>query len=152
MNAYTYDKENYEQVIHDDGRIELIPKKRGLWAPEVGEKCFIINPDGEEDRDPWEDCMFDRRCLAHHNVWRTVESANRASKYQRLHNALFRAHEEVEPGYEFQVGKSNWFICIDLNNGAWVQVWKKTNLFTPCYSTKEKAGEAMELLKQEGVL
>lgn len=148
MTAYTFNLEEYDEIRHEDGGITPVPKKKE-W-PAIGKTYWKLYSDFTNE--PRENFGLDSNHtdIKNHNTFKTVESVEFAASYLKLHIVLVAAHELVEPGYKFVPDKRNWVI---INFGGEVDVgeWEHLDCLTPSYSSREKAEEALALLKDWGV-
>jgi hypothetical protein len=83
---------------------ELQPESESIvWEPNVGEKYFYIPEHGKCYKSTWNDHVYDRDRLKHHNVYKTRELAEEASTYQSRYNMVAQAVSNLEPDQ-----KVNW--------------------------------------------
>ena len=146
MNIDKYDKEERE-----DGVIILTPKKEDLdWSPGKGGYWFLEDDGRASSRNnqmPSSRFVSDR--LRHHNIFKSESQAEKASKLQRVSNAIIRACLLVDPDFEPDWGGSDrkYRVYFNTDSGYWVQTCSRLHHEAIAHvSTREKAGQVCALL------
>ena len=141
MNLDKYTKEERE-----DGVIILTPKKADAdWEPAQGVTDYIIQGNGETVPS----CEGKNGYFEHHNKFSTKDQAQKASKLQRVSNAIIRACLLVDPDYEPDWGVSDrkYRVYFNTDSGCWVQTCSRAHHEAIAHvSTREKARQVCALL------
>ena len=150
-------EELYIKIEHEDGRIEFIPKAEDDfdWVLKTYDKYYFVGPAGGSDYQICRKDDQDSKLLAHHNVFKTHEQAQKASKLMRRSNAIIRACLLVDPYFEpnwEDRHQEKWSVGYDNRFGKW---WKFLFTFMDArcayVSTEEKAQQVCSLLTKWGV-
>ncbi len=143
--------DNYTKEEKEDGRIIFTPKKKDWdWEPGDGVEYFFVDADGRENNRsaPGFNRLYEELLLKHHNVFQTKEQAQKASKLQRVSNAIIRACLLVDPDYEpdWSSNETKHRVFFSSHQG-WTldRSWKDNK--SPAYvSTTENANQVCVLL------
>ena len=147
MNLDKYTKEERE-----DGVIILTPKKADAdWEPAQGVTDYIIQGNGETVPS----CEGKNGYFEHHNKFSTKDQAQKASKLQRVSNAIIRACLLVDPDFEpdWESGdKDKYCVYYRHSSHTWkIDYWLQENRTAAHVSTKEKAEQVCALLTKWGI-
>lgn len=148
-SLYSFDRERYTEVRHEDGRIELIPRPVDEdWAPGSFSDYWAVH--GSMDPVICTGGQTGRGYIPAGNYFKTRESAARACEYLRLHLALIRAHELVEPEHVHRHEEVNHTLMRNRRGLLDVVTAIDFNWLGPAYSSGAKARRALALLKKWG--
>lgn len=140
--------DNYTKVEHEDGRIELIPKAKGV-------EYWHVHGDGTVDNFDDDGHAFDKDSLEFHNYYPSEAQAQKAAEYMRRSNAIIRACLLVDPDFEPDWDDNNqkWGCELyDHFDQCWAVAASLHTQLAPAYvSTREKAKQVRDLLIKWGV-
>ena len=148
---------NLDNYTKEDGRIIFTPRKKD-WDWEPGDKMeyFFVDPEGMENVRSWSGInrASKKLHLEHHNVFKTKEQAQKASKLQRVSNAIIRACLLVDPDYEpdWSLNETKYRAFFAHHQKKWgIDIsWKDKK--SPAYvSTRENAKRVCALLAKWGM-
>ena len=159
-------EESYTKVIHEDGRIEFIPKKVEApekpkdvnyvdWTLNVGEEYHCVWSTGEITQNEFENDPTDKGCIQFYNTYPTEALVEKASKLMRRSNAIIKACLLVDP--EFTPDWEKFYakrVRVDYNHytAEWEYTFDGYPQTSVAYvSSEEKAKEVCALLTKWGV-
>lgn len=148
--------DKYTKTENADGVITLAPKAEDLdWVPKGGERYYYMSASGGSGSWKYCDDASDRQTIKNHNAFKTEALAEKASKLQRVSNAIIRACLLVDPDYEPEWGENardKHSVYYANVSGGW-----KTTVSTSCVfsiahvSTQKKAEQVAALLTKWNV-
>ena len=144
--------DKYDKIEREDGVIILTPKKEDLdWFPGRDGYWFLEDDGRVSSRNnqmPSSRFVSDR--LRHQNVFETKSQAEKASKLQRVSNAIIRACLLVDPDYEpdWSTGEIMKYLPYwSCTSSSWVVDYYGCARKAPAHvSTREKAEQVCALL------
>ena len=144
------DLDRYNKEERADGSILLTLKKDDLdWKPKGGERYYYVGASGKANGYKYCHDDIDQGTVNSHNVFKTEAQAEKASKLQRVSNAIIRACLLVDPEYDQGWNKDNY--CPGFFDGWGSTEWTVYKLSPAYVSTKEKAEQVCILLTAWGI-
>ena len=144
----------YKELGAEIERLKAQPT--AVWEPEIGDPYWTVREAGTV-------VATSRRrasvsvgsAIAHHNVYKTRELAEKASVLQRRSNLVIQACLNVDPDFEPDWSDSDqtkYGFCYDHYNGQWeITCSWYGNFEGAVVSTEEKADQVFEYLNSQEI-
>ena len=148
------DLDRYDEIKNPKdypaGSIVLVPKKEDLdWVPESGGEYFSVGSLGCVLELSNHTASFTKSQHGAHNIFKTREQVEKASKLRRVSNAIIRACLLVDS--EFDQGWNKYNYCPGFLDGWASTEWTVYKLSPAYVSTQEKARQVCTLLTAWGI-
>jgi hypothetical protein len=140
-------------IAQDD--LALLMKKSKRFEPEIGQEYCFVKDNGQVDRNPWDNDIFDLGLWDIFNCYETEDLASKAAVMMKRNNAIINACLMVDPNFvpdylsgnkvHYSLGYQNGEVSV---HPKWFMTRAYTCNYGPCVSTQEKWEEAAALLKE----
>ena len=148
------------ELIEKKGDLEIdlegdtVKLKDMPWPLDGDEYWYVDGRDQLVSNHFWYGDEIDQGLKANHNIFRTMEAAEKAAVLIRRSSALIRACMEVDPDFEpdwTNIDDEKWSVYYSHIYGKWTETPALINYEAAHVSTKEKAEEVARLLNDWGV-